>query len=119
MDAGKYDLKINAGADWTITMWCFDDDENIKDLTLYTALLQIRKSVEGPVIKELGTTPKTGITITGAEGKIKIELTNIETTALAVRQGVYDLLLTNTNVSPNLKTRLIEGLVDVEPAVTR
>jgi hypothetical protein len=119
MEAGRYNLKIKEGADWSITMWLEDDQENIKDLTDYTALMHIRGFTEGSLVKELGTTPKTGITITAAQGRIDIQLTNAETKALAIRQGVYDLFVTDTIADPDKISCILEGDVEVRPAVTR
>ena len=116
MAAGHYDLKIDANTDWSITLWALNEDKTPKNLTDYTANLQIRATHEAPVIKEL--TETAGITITGAEGKILIELTDVETMALEIINGVYDLLMTSPTPDYD-QTRLIEGDVIVSPAVTR
>jgi len=115
MSAGKYDFVIEAGTDWEPTLWLEEEDETPKDLTDYTAKLHIREKIEGPLIKELVTGD--GITITGAEGKIQLELSAEETSALQITKGVYDLELTSP--APAKVTRLLEGDITVKAEVTR
>lgn len=115
MTAGKHNYVIEEGTDWSSTLWLSDEDDNPKDLTDYSALMQIREQLEGPVIKELAS--GTEITITPAEGKIELDLTVAETRLLQIRSGVYDLELTSG--APVKVTRLLEGSITVTPEVTR
>lgn len=115
MTAARHDLTIEAGTDWDTVIRLEEEDETPKDLTDYTAKMQIRETVEGPLIKELAT--GAGITITGAEGKIQLALTKTETSALQITKGVYDLELTSP--APAKVTRLLEGIITVTPEVTR
>ena len=115
MAAGKYNFTIEAGTDWEPTLWLEEEDETPKDLTDYTAKLHIREKIEGPLIKELKT--GAGITITGPEGKIQLAMTESETSALQITNGVYDLELSSP--TPVKVTRLLEGDITVTPEVTR
>ena len=116
MSAGKHDFVIEAGTDWSPTLWLEEEDGTPKDITDYTAKMHIREKIEGPLIKELKD--GAGITITGAEGKIQLALTEAETSALQITNGVYDLELTSP--APTAKvTRLLEGDITVTPEVTR
>ncbi|GAI44144.1 unnamed protein product, partial [marine sediment metagenome] len=92
-----------------------EEDDTPKDLTDYTAEMHIRERVEGKLVKELVS--GSGITITGAEGKIELELTPAQTSALQIIKGVYDLELTSP--APAKVTRLLEGDITVKPEVTR
>lgn len=114
--AGQYDLIIEAGATWSKTLKITRADGTPKDLDGYRAELQIRKYITGSIVKALSV--GNGITITAAEGKIVLSLTDTETSALHIRRGVYDLLMIGP--SPNCeRSRLIEGSVKVVQAVTR
>jgi len=115
MTAGKHNYVIEEGTDWESNLWLSNEDETPKDLTDYTAQMQIREQLEGPVIKEL--TSGSGITITAVEGKIELALTVAETRLLQIRSGVYDLELTSG--APAKVTRLLEGTITVTPEVTR
>ena len=48
-------------------------------------------------------------------GILKISLTNTSTSALSPRRYVYDIVLTSPQ---SIKTRVIEGIVEVTPGVT-
>lgn len=118
MAAGVYDITIEEGGEWSMTLWLTENDLP-KDLTNYQAELSIRGVVEGDLVKKLTSSPAAGITITAGEGKIKCEMTNAETKALAIREGVYDLWLIYTTPEPDTRGKLLKGMVTVDPAVTR
>ena len=115
MAAGEYDMPIEAGVDWEHTIWLKDDAGDPKDLTGYSAEMKIRETMEGDVIETLSTSGGE-ITITAALGKILLELTDTETTALGIKGGVYDLVLTDGS---SIKSKLLKGKVIVDPLVTR
>ena len=48
-------------------------------------------------------------------GQLKIGLTNTVSAALEARRYVYDIILTSPQ---SIKTRVIEGIVEVTPGVT-
>lgn len=112
--AGKFDFVIEAGADWRPTLW-LEEDGKPRYLAGYKATMHIRERVEGPLIKELKN--GAGITIVGDEGKIQLELSAEETSALQITRGVYDLKLTRP-ITERV-TRLLEGSVIVKPEVTQ
>ena len=117
MTAARHDLTIEAGTDWERTLWLQEEDETPKNLTDYTAKMQIREELEAPVIKELSS--GSGITITAVEGKIYIVMTDVETKALGITRGVYDLFLTSPVGEGSKLTKLLYGDVYVPQAVTR
>lgn len=115
MAAGEYDVPIEAGIDWEHTLYLKDDAGSPKDLTGYSAEMKIRETMEGDVIETLSTSGGE-IVITAAQGKILLKLTDLETAALGIKEGVYDLVLTDSGTT---KTKLLKGKVIVDPLVTR
>lgn len=93
-------------------------DGSAKNLTDYTAKLQIRASrgdSAAPPISE--RVSPASITLGGVAGTIIMEWTPVETAAMAVGElGWYDLLLTAVD---GTVTRLLEGPVTVEDRVTQ
>ena len=117
MAAGVYNIPdIEAGTDWELTMYLRDEAGNPKVLTGYTATMDIRAELDGPIVKNIAT--GTGITIDGPYGKITLALTDVETAALGIKQGVYDLLLCDAGGTADI-TKLLKGTVVVDPVVTR
>ena len=103
---------IDQGADFSTTVTVSDANGDALDLSNYTALAQIRKTYE--------STTATTFTSTFADdrttGQITISLTDVQTTALDFGRYVYDLLITDGDGD---KTRVVEGIVTVNPSVSR
>jgi hypothetical protein len=108
-----YDLEIFQGETWWMQMVLTDDNGAPIPLTSYTARLQIRPYVGGPVLMTL--TDADAITITPAAGRIEIDLTATETEALQFISAVYDLFVKLTTV----RTPLLRGAVLVTPSITK
>lgn len=111
----KYDLSIKAGSDWQLTLIWKDDAGVPKNLTGYTAQMHIRRTIEGDLVQNLAT-GGSGITITAAQGKIVIDITNAQSKALGIEKGVYDLFVTDAGSKLSC---ILQGEVLVEPPVTR
>lgn len=75
--------------------------------------MQIRMAVGGTVLINLTDTD--GITLGGAAGTIDIYISDTQTEAIAVRRAVYDLYI---QFAAGDRTRLLEGKVVIDPAVT-
>lgn len=87
------------------------------NLTGYTARMQIRAAAGSPtVLLEINTTTG-GIAIAGTTGTIARTITGVQTSAMTFANAVYDLILTAADGVT--VTRLAEGAVTVEPAVTQ
>lgn len=121
MAAGAYNLRIEQCATFTRTIaWATPPvepgaDPVPIDLTGYTARLTIAND-SGPV---LTLTTGSGITIDGPAGTITITLSAAETADLpdtSTQPATYDLLLTAPSSGP--ATRLVQGIVVIDPAVT-
>lgn len=114
MKPGVLDLVCPAGATFTkILTW--KEDGAAKNLTGYSARMQVRKGYAGTDLL-LSLTSSSGITLGGAAGTISILVTDTVTSSLPSGVWRYDLEL----VAPttNYVTRLIEGKFIVTPEVT-
>lgn len=118
--ATKLNLEIDKGSTFSydIIYKILDPDTNLAtvvDLTGYTARLQMRVSISAStVLKEL-TTENGGISITALDGKITLNISATDTSAIAVDSAIYDLELINGSIVK----RLVEGKVKFKPEVTR
>lgn len=111
--AAKYDLYIDQGATFNRDFIYKDSDGNVQDLTDYTAQMQIRRSPGSSGDPLLDVNP----TVTGAEGKVTLTLTDEQTQGLpAPFEGYYDIEIESPG---GAVTRLVQGRVLVDPNVTR
>lgn len=111
----RYDITIEQGATFELSVEWKDSAGAAVNLTGYTAAMQVRRTYGGPTILSLAT-GGSGITIDAALGKLSIAIARSTTQALAAPlQGVYDLEVTNGGTT----YRLLEGSVLVTPEVTR
>ncbi len=115
MTAGVCNITIEQGADFLLNLLFRDLDENLIDLTGWTAEMMIRTVVDSPS-PLVSLSSSNGITLGGTAGTILIELTGAMTSALCAGTGVYDLKMVDPDEIPY---RLIEGAVTIVGAVTR
>lgn len=110
MAAGKYDLTIDQGSDFSITLTLTRDGSAI-NLTGYTAKSHIRATKE--------STNYVPFTITfpdRAAGQLTMTLGNESSTNMAAGQYLYDLEIVS---STDVVTRLIEGKITLNREITR
>lgn len=110
MAASKYDIVIEQGVTWALTITLKKKNGLKMPLLGYVGRAQIRKSATDPTIiaEFLVTIP--------SEGTVVMSLTDEQTMALNFTYGVYDLILT----SPEGATiRVLKGTVAFDPDVTR
>jgi len=112
MAAGKYDIVIDQGSDFSLQIQIAQDGSNI-NLVNQTASAQLRPS---PTSNTL-TATFTCSTVDQANGVLKMYLGYGATRNVAAGKYYYDLELHNS--SANTTTRLIEGIARVTPEVTR
>ena len=106
-------LIINAGSDFEHIFFLQDSAVNsVIDTTGYSASAQMRKWA--------GSATATSFTAEFmqpyAVGKVKISLTDTQTSALKPGRYVYDVLITNP---AGAKQRLVEGSIIVREGVTK
>lgn len=118
MAAGRYDLYIEQGVTYTKIFTWFDSTDTPIDLTNYTALMQVRYSIDDPTILVASDSTPAGIVLTlgGALGTITVDIAASISAALDFDIAVWDINLTHTPTG--VVTRLLEGEVKFSKAVT-
>ncbi len=114
MAAGKLNLTIEQGARFQRTWVWKDTDGTAKDLTSYTAELQIRETKDAAGSLYDSDTGS-DITITPATGTIAIDIPTATTAAFTFDRAVWALELTLSGEV----TRLLEGWVDLSKEVVK
>lgn len=117
MPAGLHNLTIEQGATFRRVISLRDYNTNaIKNLTGFTARMQIRAFVADTATLVSLTTENGGITIDAAEGQITLIITAAVTASMTWRKAVYDLEIIDGS---GTVTRLLQGSIIVSPEVTR
>ena len=86
-----YNITVHQGQTWEMSLFTQDENGAPKDLTGYTARMQVRDRAGGAIL--LDRTVGSGIAITAPDGQIAVSMTAVESAALAFSKGVYDLLI--------------------------
>jgi hypothetical protein len=114
--AAKHDLVIEQGATFRLQLLWEDPNGLPIQIPGHVARMQIRHATyDAQPILSLTSAPGGGITLTNP-GQILIEATALQTAALSVSRGVYDV---ETESPTGVVTRLIEGRVAIHQEVTR
>jgi hypothetical protein len=113
--AGTYNITMDQGAQWTLTVVYEDSNGNPIDLTGYTARMQLRKKFDSTTAVLTLATGGQGIVITPLTGTLELTATTAQMLAIEGGIYVYDLELTNAGVV----TRLMMGSATVRSEVTK
>lgn len=105
----KANLTIDQGTDYQTSITLTDVDDNVVNLSGYTANAQIRKTYTS------SNAVNFTVSLIAATGEVALSLTDTQTSNLVPGRYVYDVLLTSTGIT----TRIVEGIVTVTPGVTR
>lgn len=109
--AAVKNLYVDQGSDFNAQITIYDDNNAPWDLTGYTGAAKIRKSYY--------STNSVNFTVSFSpartSGTVILELTSAQTSSLENGRYLYDVVLTN---SSGKKTRVIEGIVTINPGVT-
>jgi hypothetical protein len=125
MLGSQYDLEIQQGSTFELYLTVKDSAGTTKNLTDYSAQMQIRSSYSSTTVTETLSSASGEIVIGGASGTINLSLSAARTAAIKVDLTnkkpprsvyVYDLELTDTN---NKVSKLLYGDVTVYGEVTR
>lgn len=112
----RFDITINQGATFELTVTWKDSAGTAINLTGYSARMQVRETYSS-ASTVVSLTNGSGITLGGAAGTIAILISATTTAALtAPFSGVYDLELVSAG---GVVTRLLQGAATVTPEVTR
>lgn len=106
----KANIIVDQGTDFYTAINLTDDDDNVIDLTGYTANGQIRKTYTS------SNSVTFGISLQQSNGIVELSLTKTQTANIVAGRYVYDVFMTN---SSNVASRIVEGIVTVTPRVTR
>ena len=109
--AARADIIIDQGTTFSTVVTVTDDSGNVVDLTGYTANSQIRKHHTSSSITKT-------FTISNGEtnGQLTLTLDAANTAAMDSGRYVYDVKVTSGS---SVVSRVVEGLVTVNPNVTR
>lgn len=107
--AAVHNLYIDQGADFSADIGIFDGFNTAWNLSGYTGAAKIKKSYYSST-----STPFT-VSVNNAAGTVTLALTAANTSTLAEGRYLYDVVITSAGGS---KTRVIEGLVTINPGVT-
>lgn len=108
--ATKANLFIDQGATFETVLTLTDENGDILDLSNSTAASQIRKSYSSSLAAQFTTA------INAASGEVTLSLTANQTGNLVAGRYLYDIELTD---AANSVARIVEGIVTVNPQITR
>jgi len=115
MAAGYQNLLIEQGTSYSTTITLDDTNGNIYDLTNYYAESQIRKSYYSA-----NTAGVFNVTIPSvSSGQIVISMTASNTANIMPGRYVYDVKLVSSTSPDSDTVRILEGIVEISPQVTR
>lgn len=113
--AGTHDIVCDQGSTFT-RVFTWQDSTGVPiNLSLYTARMQVRATIDSASTLLSLTTENGGIALGGAAGTITVTATATQTAAVAAGCYVYDLEL----VTGSVVTRLVQGQFTVDGEVTR
>jgi hypothetical protein len=107
----KANLVIDQGTDFEATIDVTDNEDNVFDLTDYTATAQMRKNYAASAATTFTCTTN------GIDGQINLSLVNSITADLTPGRYLYDVEI--TSISSGKVIRVVEGIVTVTPGMTR
>jgi len=116
MPATIQNLNIEQGIPFWAGFRAKNSDDSNKNITGYTARMQLRVSIRSPDIALEATTENAKLVLDPTESTVVIQLTEEDTKSLVYKRYVYDLELVDTFGVP---LRFIQGEVTVSPEVTR
>jgi hypothetical protein len=105
--ATKANINIDQGSSFNTIISLTDNYGNALDLTNYTGSASIRTSY--------AAINSTSFSVALANGQVSLSLNANTTAALTRSRYLYDVILTDTNGNV---TRVLEGVIYVDPAVT-
>jgi hypothetical protein len=112
MPAAYQNLYLEAGSDFSASVLIDDVYQEIYDLTGYTAYSQLRKSYYSA-----NATATFSTSIDVGTGIITMQLDAANTATIKPGRYVYDTIITDDVHQSTI--RILEGVVDVSPRVTR
>ena len=115
MAAGNYDIIVDQGSDYTLSVTVKDDSTTVSDLTGYSARAHIRPAKASDTLTASFTC--TVDTSSPATGIVEMTLPNSVSKNIAAGSYFYDLEI--FTASDAIVKRIIQGKVKVTQEVTR
>lgn len=112
MPAAYSNLYLEQGTTFTTTITLDDVYGETYNLVGYTASSQMRKSYYSS-----NATATFSTTVNVGQGSVTLDLSANTTANIAPGRYVYDAIITDSNT--NVTTRILEGIIEVSPRVTR
>lgn len=106
--AAVHNLYIDQGADFSAEIGIYDDSNLPWNLTGYTGSAKIKKSYYS------STSVNFNVTV-NANGTVSLSLPSSTTITLEQGRYLYDVVIAS---NAGVKTRVIEGIVTINPGVT-
>lgn len=116
MPAAEYDIYIEQGSTFMLSMVWKDSGDTPVDVTGYKARMQVRKSHGSDDIQLDGSSDTGEIVLGGSAGTIEVAFSASDTAALTITGGVYDLEVED---AAGKVTRLLQGAAEISKEVTR
>ena len=107
--ATRANIVIDQGAAFSAEINVTDDNDDIVDLSGYTANAQMKKWYTSSNSVTFSTA------ISTEEGLVTISLTTAQTGDIEFGRYVYDVVIHDAN---NVSTKIVEGIATVTPTVT-
>jgi hypothetical protein len=104
-------LYVDAGATYSNIITVTASNGQALDLTSYTVASQMRKSYSSSTVYAF-----TSSVYDAVNGKIRLQLTNTQSEAIPAGRWLYDVEITSPS---GTKTRVVEGIVTVNPQITQ
>ena len=112
--ADTYDITIDAGSTYQLSVAWKDDSAVAINLTGYSARMHVRREInDTDTVLELSS--GSGLTLGGSAGTVAVEIAAADTVDLS-GVYVYDL---EVESGGGVVTRLIQGAITINPEVTR
>jgi hypothetical protein len=107
--AAVHNLYIDQGADFSAEIGIYDDGNLPWDLNGYTGSAKIKKSYYS------STSVDFTVTVNTNNGTVSLSLPSSTTIDMEQGRYLYDVVITSNG---GVKTRVIEGIVTINPGVT-
>lgn len=116
MPSKKFDILIEQGSTFYLTVNAKNADNTVKNLSGYSARMQIRPTCNSSTLYVDATTANGMITILGSQGQVTVTLPGTTTDSYSWDSGVYDLEVDN---AAGDIVRLVSGNASLSRQVTR
>lgn len=115
--ATRSDIVVNQGARFQLNVAVKNSDGTVKDLTGYSARMQVRATKASSTVLMEATTGLGTISINAPGGIVSVNIGASATAAMTWNAGYYDMEI--FTVDPNEVIRVVEGFATLSKEVTR